>query len=96
MKSLTVCLVFVGLLGAVRAGFAAVPQIAPEQSRDPIMLVADGCGPGWYRGPGGACHRFGYGPGPGWWGPRRYGFCGGRRVWVGGPWGGHWAWARYC
>jgi hypothetical protein len=25
----------------------------------------DGCGPGHYRGPGGACHRLGYGPYPG-------------------------------
>jgi len=25
----------------------------------------NGCGPGQYRGPGGACHRFGYGPYPG-------------------------------
>jgi hypothetical protein len=27
--------------------------------------AADGCGPNQYRGPGGACHRFGYGPYPG-------------------------------
>jgi hypothetical protein len=30
----------------------------------PIVLAADGCGAGWYRGPGGACHRFGWGPYP--------------------------------
>lgn len=30
----------------------------------PIILAADGCGGGWYRGPGGACHRFGLGPYP--------------------------------
>ena len=29
-----------------------------------LTLVADGCGWGWYRGPGGACHRFGRGPYP--------------------------------
>jgi hypothetical protein len=28
-----------------------------------LVLVADGCGWGWYRGPGGACHRNGFGPG---------------------------------
>jgi hypothetical protein len=95
MKLLAVCTVALGLLGAACSVRAAIPQPAPEQSHDPIVLVADGCGPGWYRGPGGACHRFGYGPGWGW-GPRPYGFCGGRRVWVGGPWGGHWGWARYC
>ena len=27
--------------------------------------AADGCGPAGYRGPGGACHRFGSGPYPG-------------------------------
>ena len=31
-----------------------------------VSLVAQGCGPGWYRGPGGACHRWGHGPGPAW------------------------------
>jgi hypothetical protein len=34
-----------------------------------IVNVADGCGGGRYRGPGGACHRFGRGPFPGgYWG----------------------------
>jgi len=97
MKTLAVCAFVVGLLGGgVAASVAAMPPAVPQPSNDPVVLVADGCGPGWYRGPGGACHRFGYGPGPGYWGwgPRPY--CGGRRVWVGGPWGGHWAWQRFC
>jgi hypothetical protein len=29
------------------------------------IQVADGCGPGRYRGPGGACHVYGRGPFPG-------------------------------
>jgi len=34
--------------------------------------AADGCGPAKYRGPGGACHRLGYGPYPnGYSGPYR-------------------------
>jgi hypothetical protein len=34
--------------------------------------AADGCGPAKYRGPGGACHRFGSGPYPGgYYGPYR-------------------------
>ncbi len=38
-------------------------------SNAPIILAAQGCGYGWYRGPGGYCHRFGYGPYPGgYWG----------------------------
>lgn len=30
-----------------------------------LNKVANGCGPNRYRGPGGACHRFGTGPFPG-------------------------------
>lgn len=30
-----------------------------------VVQAADGCGPGKYRGPGGACHWFGRGPYPG-------------------------------
>ena len=34
-----------------------------------LVRIADGCGPGRYRGPGGACHPFGRGPYPdGYWG----------------------------
>jgi hypothetical protein len=72
---------------ATPAGAATL--IAPI-NRD-IVPVAQGCGPGWYRGPGGACHRFGYGPGPGWgWGGpgwRAPGYWGGRHCWR-GPYGG--------
>ncbi len=43
-------------------------------------------------------HHHGYwghhgGPRVGFYGP---GYCGVRRVWVPGPWGWHWAWARRC
>lgn len=34
-------------------------------SENTITLIANGCGGGWYRGPNGACHRFGRGPFPG-------------------------------
>ncbi len=61
-----------------------------------IVQVADGCGPGRYRGPGGACHPYGRGPYPnGYYGPRyAYGGPGGGYVgdgcapgWWRGPWG---------
>jgi hypothetical protein len=46
--------------------------LAPAPGQSSVTLIADGCGPGWYRGPGGACHRFGRGPYPGgYWGPFR-------------------------
>ena len=56
----------------------AMPISSPTDGSSLIVRVADGCGPGRYRGPGGACHPFGrgpypdgdYGPGPG------YGFNG--------------------
>jgi hypothetical protein len=55
--------------------------------------AADGCGPGGYRGPGGACHRFGTGPYPsGYFGPYRNAY-----RWNGcpaGSWRGPWGHCR--
>lgn len=44
----------------------AVAQISSAAASPQIILAAQGCGPGWFRGPNGACHRFGHGPGPSW------------------------------
>jgi hypothetical protein len=47
---------------------SAVVQPAVLSTAQPqagVITVADGCGYGWYRGPGGACHPFGRGPYPG-------------------------------
>jgi len=55
-----------------------------------VVKVANGCGPGWHRGPGGACHRFGRGPYPGgYWGPYQggYGWNGCPPGFWRGPWG---------
>jgi hypothetical protein len=46
-------------------GFAAVPaQAMPFSSlsdaQPGVTLIAQGCGPGWYRGPYGRCHPMGY------------------------------------
>jgi len=95
MRMLAACVVAGGLLLAVSAAKAAMPAIPLAGSNAPVVLAADGCGPGWYRGPGGACHRFGYGPGPGWWQTRGY-YCGAHRAWVFGPYGWHWAWVPNC
>jgi hypothetical protein len=92
MKLLTVAALAAALLCDAVAARAAIPQAMPQQSDGPIVLVADGCGTGWYRGPGGACHRFSYGPGRGWRAPGPY--CGGGRVWVPGPYGGRSTWAH--
>ena len=56
----------------------AVAKIFEAKGRpahNPVIVhVADDCGPGRYRGPGGACHRFGHGPYPnGYWGPYGHG-----------------------
>jgi hypothetical protein len=94
MKSLVAGALAAGLLSAASAANATMPLAPSGALNSPIVLAADGCGPGWYRGPGGACHRFGYGPGPGGW--QRGPYCGSHRVWVPGPYGGHWAWFRNC
>jgi hypothetical protein len=50
----------------------------------------NGCGPAGYRGPGGACHRYGYGPYPnGYHGPYRnaYRWNGCPQSYWRGPWG---------
>ena len=49
------------ILGALLAlGMAVSAQaamIAPPVERGPaVTLVAEGCGPGWWRGPAGRCH----------------------------------------
>lgn len=95
MKVFAACVVAGGLLLAASISQAATPFALSSASGSAVVLVADGCGPGWYRGPGGACHRFGYGPGPGWW-QRRANYCGGHRAWVPGPYGWHWRWIPYC
>jgi hypothetical protein len=95
MKSFAACAIVAGLLGAASTADAAIATAPFAGSNGAIELVADGCGAGWYRGPGGACHRFGHGPGPVWSGPRFY--CGSHRAWVQGPYGGwHWRWLPNC
>jgi hypothetical protein len=39
--------------------------LSTAQPQANIIDVSDGCGWGWYRGPGGACHQYGQGPYPG-------------------------------
>ena len=69
MKSLLALALVAGLSCATApAAHAAVPMnLAPAPVatlNSGIILAADGCGPGWYRGPGGACHAYGSGPYP--------------------------------
>ena len=43
----------VGLVTVANAGIA----VAPIGKTDSLITrVAEGCGPGWWRGPGGRCH----------------------------------------
>jgi hypothetical protein len=49
------------LSAALAIGFATVANagFSPNtigNSGDSVIRVAEGCGPGWWRGPGGHCH----------------------------------------
>src|ERR1700742_2526748 len=66
----------------------AMPIARPLDASSSICEVADGSGAGRYRGPGGACHRFGYGPYPGGYGgPHRNPWNGCPPGFWRGPWG---------
>jgi hypothetical protein len=43
-----------GLATAASAGVFPVQQ--PTNNSSLVINVAEGCGPGWWRGPGGRCH----------------------------------------
>jgi hypothetical protein len=78
MKSLLALGLAAGLIcAAAPASHAAAPlpliTTLPATPNNDIILAADGCGPGWYRGPYGACHVYGTGPYPGgYYGPGPY------------------------
>jgi hypothetical protein len=58
------CLLTMSLMTA--GGADAAVTIGPVVEANPdIATIADGCGGGRYRGPGGACHWYGRGPYPG-------------------------------
>src|SRR3569623_1084850 len=59
---LVACFLLASTFAASAVSFQSTPSITTGNA---IVLVADGCGQGRYRGPGGACHRFGRGPTPG-------------------------------
>jgi hypothetical protein len=46
--------------GLLALGFAASAQAAmvapPVERGSAVVLIAEGCGPGWWRGPAGHCH----------------------------------------
>ena len=49
-------------LGLATAANAAISPMPIGGGDVGIVKVAEGCGPGWWRGPYGGCHPF-YGPG---------------------------------
>ena len=80
MKNITLVL-GAAIAGATSSQLQAMP-IEPVSDASPMVVqVASGCGPGRYRGPGGACHWYGRGLYPGgYYGPYR------RPYWAyGGP-----------
>jgi hypothetical protein len=54
----------IALTSTTSEAFLVPPQLGASAS-PPIVLAANGCGRGRYRGPYGSCHRFGRGPYPG-------------------------------
>lgn len=85
--------------GAAGPSKAAAPISAAVQPQSGVILAADGCGYGWYRGPYGSCHRFGTGPYPGgYFGPyQSYGSSYYYNNWNGCPpgyWRGPWGHCR--
>lgn len=65
MAKVTLC---AGLLMASITPSSALPvtpSLPSLSTPDLVVPVANGCGGGRYRGPGGACHRYGTGPFPG-------------------------------
>ena len=68
MKLLTASALAIGLSLAALSGAQAAPLAPIDQSVAPnasIILVAQGCGPGFHRGPMGACRPL-YNCPPGW------------------------------
>jgi hypothetical protein len=56
MKTMVLTAILTIGLTAV-AGAAVIP--APIGDRDSMLIkIAEGCGPGYWRGPGGRCHPF--------------------------------------
>ncbi len=52
---------FVGTLlacGAVTAASAGIMPVQRSTADGLVITVAEGCGPGWWRGPAGRCHPF--------------------------------------
>jgi hypothetical protein len=47
-----------GLATAANATVVPAPVATTDSA---IIKVAEGCGPGWWRGPGGRCHPFAVG-----------------------------------
>jgi len=56
---------FAFAISAISVSTAAPFMTAAPTMSTNVVHIADGCGQGRYRGPYGACHRFGTGPRPG-------------------------------
>ena len=89
IPTLTLLAATAGILaGAAPLRASPLPQ-DPTVTAGTIIPVAEGCGPGRWRGPWGGCRGPGWGPGPGYYyGPRPVeGWNGCPPGWWRGPWG---------
>jgi hypothetical protein len=56
MTMRAICLSAALALGLATAAGAAVTPVQTSQRGSLVINVAEGCGAGWWRGPGGKCH----------------------------------------
>jgi hypothetical protein len=61
MKTTIICSSVALVFGLATAAGATVMRAPIATVDNSIVKVAEGCGPGWWRGPGGRCHPFAQG-----------------------------------
>jgi hypothetical protein len=62
---LSISIIIAAALAATTSDAMPIAREAGVGASAPIILAANGCGGGRYRGPYGSCHRYGTGPYPG-------------------------------
>jgi hypothetical protein len=89
MRTLTIIAAFAGLMATAAPASAAPLAATLGMTATPVTPIAEGCGPGRWRGPWGGCRGPGWGPGPGYayGGPPAEGWNGCPPGYWRGPWG---------
>jgi hypothetical protein len=61
MKPKAICASVALIFGLATTADATVMPAPIATADSAVIKVAEGCGPGWWRGPGGRCHPFAVG-----------------------------------